>query len=73
MYPSIQWRSASDFIAVNSYLSGVIFLAGIALLELGVVAKTAPEEKKQFYHVLLLIGFLIVAHIAMIFGMLNPT
>jgi hypothetical protein len=73
VYPSIQWRSVSDFIAVNSYLSGVIFLAGIALLELGVVAKTALEEKKRFYHVMLLIGFLIVAHVAMIFGMLNPT
>lgn len=73
VYPSIQWRSIGDFIAVNFYLSGVIFLAGIALLELGVIAKTASEEKKQFYHVLLLIGFLVVAHVAMIFGMLNPS
>lgn len=73
VYPSIQWRSIGDFIAVNSYLSGVVFLAGIALLELGVIAKTASKEKKQFYHVMLLIGFLVVAHIAMIFGMLNPS
>lgn len=72
VYLTIQWRSAGDFIAVNSYLSGVVFLAGITLLELGVLAKTAPEEKKRFFHVLLLIGFLIVAHIAMIFGMLTP-
>ena len=57
---------------MNSYLSGVVFLAGIALLELGVIAQRAPEETKRFYHVLLLIGFLIVAHVAMIFGMLTP-
>ncbi len=73
VYPSIQWRSIGDFIAVNSYMSGVIFLAGIALLELGVIAKTVTEEKKRLYHVMLLIGFLVVAHIAMIFGMLNPS
>lgn len=73
VYPGIRWRSAGDFIAVNSYLSGVVFLAGIALLELGIIAKTASKEKKQFYHVILLIGFLVVAHIAMIFGMLNPS
>jgi hypothetical protein len=72
VYPSIQWRSIGDFIAVNAYLSGVIFLGGIALLELGFIIRTASEEKKQFYHLLLLIGFLIVAHVAMIFGMLTP-
>lgn len=73
VYPSIQWRSIGDFISVNSYLSGVVFLAGIALLELGVIAKYVSEERKQFYHVILLIGFLVVAHVAMIFGMLNPS
>ena len=73
VYPSIQWRSTGDFIAVNSYLSGVFFLAGIALLELGIIAKKSSDEKKEFYHVMLLIGFLIVAHVAMIFGMLNPS
>ena len=73
VYPNIQWRSIGDFIAVNSYLSGVIFLAGIALLELGFIARNASEEKKEFYHVILLIGFLVVAHVAMIFGMVNPS
>lgn len=72
VYPGIQWRSIGDFIAVNAYLSGVIFLAGIALLEAGMILKEASEEKKRFYHVVFLIGFLIVAHVAMIFGMLSP-
>jgi hypothetical protein len=70
--PGIVWRGYSDMIAVGIYLSGVIFLFGIALLELGVIAKTADREAKMKLHFLLLIGFLVVAHIAMIFGMLNP-
>jgi hypothetical protein len=70
--PGITWRGYSDIIAVWSYLSGVIFLFGIALLELGVIAKDAEKETKMKMHFLLLIGFLVVAHIAMIFGMLNP-
>jgi hypothetical protein len=70
--PHIAWRGYSDIIAVGSYLSGVVFLFGIALLELGMIAKSADKEAKMKLHFLLLIGFLIVAHIAMIFGMLNP-
>ncbi len=70
--PGIAWRGYSDIIAVGFYLSGVIFLFGIALLELGVIAKTAEKETKMKLHFMLLIGFLVVAHIAMIFGMLNP-
>ena len=70
--PGITWRGYSDIIAVWSYLSGVVFLFGIALLELGVIGKNEAKETKMKLHFLLLIGFLIVAHIAMIFGMLNP-
>jgi hypothetical protein len=70
--PGITWRGYSDIIAVGSYLSGVVFLFGIALLELGMIAKHADREAQMKLHFLLLIGFLIVAHIAMIFGMLNP-
>ena len=70
--PGIVWRGYSDIIAVSAYLSGVVFLFGIALLELGVIAKNTEKEAKMKLHFLLLIGFLIVAHIAMIFGMLNP-
>ncbi len=70
--PHIAWRGIIDIIAVGSYLSGVVFLFGIALLELGVIARTAEKEAKMKLHFLLLIGFLVVAHIAMIFGMLDP-
>jgi hypothetical protein len=71
--PGITWRGYSDIIAVSSYLSGVIFLFGIALLELGIIAKNAEKQAKMKLHFLLLIGFLVVAHVAMIFGMLNPS
>lgn len=70
--PTIEWRGAVDLIAVWSYLSGVIPLVGIALLELGFLAKNYSEEKKMKLHFILLIVFLIVAHVAMIFGMINP-
>jgi hypothetical protein len=70
--PYIVWRGYSDIFAVGFYLSGVIFLFGIALLELGVIAKNAEKDSKMKLHFLLLIGFFVVAHIAMIFGMLNP-
>jgi len=71
--PDIVWRGPSDILAVGFYLSGVIFLFGIALLELGVISKNAEKDAKMKTHFLLLIGFLVVAHIAMIFGMLNPS
>lgn len=70
--PSIQWRGIIDITAVGFYMSGAVFLLGIALLELGVIAKNAEKEAKMKLHFLLLIGFLVVAHIAMIFGMLDP-
>ncbi|HEY3273349.1 MAG TPA: DUF6803 family protein [Methanocella sp.] len=71
--PSIQWRGIIDITAVGFYLSGVIFLFGITLVELGVIGKGYTNEKRMQLHFLLLAGFLIVAHIAMIFGMANPT
>jgi hypothetical protein len=70
--PNIEWRGYSDILAVGSYLSGVIFLFGIALLELGVIAKNSKKDSNMKLHFSLLIGFLVVAHVAMIFGMLNP-
>lgn len=70
--PNIEWRGLSDILAVGSYLSGVIFLFGIALLELGVISKNTENASKMKLHFSLLIGFLVVAHVAMIFGMLNP-
>ncbi|MEA4924659.1 MAG: DUF6803 family protein [Syntrophomonadaceae bacterium] len=66
------WRGAADIIAVGFYLSGIIPFAGMALLELGIIARTRDEIGKLKLHATLVAIFLIVAHIAMIFGMLDP-
>ena len=71
--PSITWRGPIDIIAVGFYLAGFIPLLAIALLELGIMERSAPPERHMVYHICLLVTFLVFAHIAMIFGMLNPT
>jgi hypothetical protein len=71
--PNIQWRGVADILAVGSYLSGVIPLFGITLLELGVIGKGKSDDEKMKLHFILLTGFLVVAHIAMVFGMVDPT
>ncbi len=66
------WRGVADIIAVLSYLLGVIPLGGIALLDLGIIKRGASAEEKLRTHAIFVAIFLVVAHIAMIFGMLNP-
>ena len=73
IYPTIKWRGYADVIAVYSYLISVIPLLGIALLELNLIYKNASEKAKLKLHFCLLIFALIVAHVAMIFGMVDPT
>ncbi|GAB4212277.1 MAG: permease [Roseiflexaceae bacterium] len=67
------WRGPADVIAVGFYLLGVVPLLGMALLELKVVGRNASDETRLKIHATLVGTFLVVAHIAMIFGMLNPT
>ncbi len=67
------WRGIADFVAVSFYLLGVIPLAGIALVDLNLIKKNSNPEEKLKIHAIFVAIFLIVAHIAMIFGMLNPT
>lgn len=71
--PTIQWRGVADIIAVGAYLSGVIPLFSIALLELGIIGKGKSEDEKMKFHFILLTVFLVVAHVAMVFGMVDPT
>jgi hypothetical protein len=67
-----QWRGPADVIAVGFYLLGLVPLLGISLLEVGVIARTQNEEGKLKIHASFVALFLVVAHIAMIFGMLSP-
>lgn len=66
------WRGPADVIAVGFYLSGIIPFAGMALLELGLIGKKCDEMGKLKLHATLVGIFLVVAHVAMIFGMLDP-
>ncbi|MGE5675800.1 MAG: DUF6803 family protein [Mycobacterium leprae] len=71
--PTITWNTWVDFIAVWFYLLGFLPLLLIALLELGLVWRKADTEQKARIHFALITIFLYVGHIAMIFGMVNPT
>ena len=65
------WRGPADVIAVGFYLAGVVPLVGITLVELGVIGRDAGSALK--WHATFIAVFLVVAHIAMIFGMLDPS
>ncbi|SFA54475.1 hypothetical protein SAMN05192569_10524 [Parageobacillus thermantarcticus] len=52
---------------------GVIPLLGLSLIDLGIIGRRWSEEQKLKYHSIFVGIFLVVAHIAMIFGMLDPS
>ena len=66
------WRGPADVIAVGAYLSGIVPLAGLALVDLRVVARSWTDGRRLMLHAGLVGLFLVVAHVAMIFGMLDP-
>ena len=66
------WRGFADVVAVGFYLSGIVPLLGMALLDMGIIARKRDEVAKLKLHATFVGVFLVVAHIAMIFGMLNP-
>jgi hypothetical protein len=66
------WRGPADVIAVSAYLLGVVPLVGMALLDLRLVARGATDERRLQLHATCVALFLVVAHVAMIFGMLDP-
>jgi hypothetical protein len=67
-----EWHTWVDVLAVGFYLSGVVFLLPIALMELGIIFRNKTDEEKMKIHFILVGGFLVVAHVAMILGMVNP-
>ena len=67
-----EWRTVIDVVAVTFYLLGVVPLFGITLLEIGAIYRRRSEEWKLGIHAIFVAVFLVVAHIAMIFGMLSP-
>lgn len=65
------WRGLADIIAVSSYLLCVIPLVGIALADLNIIGRDEPHRTRL--HATFVAIFLVIAHIAMIFGMLAPS
>jgi hypothetical protein len=66
------WRGPADVIAVGFYLSGIVPFLGMLLLETGIIGRNRDEVGKLKLHAIFVGIFLVVAHVAMIFGMLNP-
>lgn len=66
------WRGPADVIAVGFYLLGVVPLFAMALMGLGLLGRNRSEHGKLWLHATFVALFLVVAHVAMIFGMLNP-
>jgi hypothetical protein len=67
------WRGWIDMTAVGFYLLGGLPMIGIALLETGQLAGGRSREDKLKLHAGFVAAFLVLAHIAMIFGMMDPT
>jgi hypothetical protein len=67
------WRGPADVLAVGFYLLGVVPLLGMALMDLGWFGRRWDFHTQLKVHAGFVGGFLVVAHIAMIFGMLDPT
>jgi hypothetical protein len=65
------WLSWIDVAAVAINLSGVVFVLPLALMELGLILKKKTAEEKLKTHLILVSGFLVVGHTAMIFGMVD--
>ena len=66
------WRGIADVIAVSFYLLGVVPLLGLTLVDLNVIGRERDAHGKMAIHAGFVALFLIVGHIAMIFGMLDP-
>lgn len=68
-----EWKGWIDVVAVTFYLLGIVPLLGMALLDLKVIYRNKTEEERLKLHSVFVGMFLVVAHIAMIFGMVDPT
>lgn len=64
------WRGPADVLAVGFYLAGVVPFVGITLVELGLLGATHRDARRL--RAVFISAFLVVAHVAMILGMLDP-
>src|SRR5579859_3878281 len=54
------WRGPADVIAVGAYLSGIVPLLGLALVDMRVVARSWSGERRLMLHAGLVAIFLVV-------------
>ncbi len=66
------WRGPGDVIAVGFYLAGIVPLMGLTLTDLRLIGGRRDEHARMAIHAGFVALFLVVGHIAMIFGMLDP-
>lgn len=66
------WRGWADVVAVGFYLLGIVPLFAMSLLETRVVGAGWDDQRRLKVHATMVGLFLVVAHIAMIAGMLDP-
>ncbi|MBQ9601633.1 MAG: hypothetical protein IJR46_06435 [Neisseriaceae bacterium] len=72
VFPKLHWRGFADYVAMGAMVANVIPAILILLLELNVIYQNKPFEQKLKIHFLLVIAYLVIAHIAMVFGMFDP-
>lgn len=71
--PSITtWRTWIDTTAIYAYVIAAIPMIGIGLLEFNLLGRNKDAREKMKLHATLLVIYLILGHIAMIFGMTSP-
>lgn len=67
------WRGIGDVIAVGGYLLSALPLIAIGALEFGIIGRGKDADAKLKLHATFVAVFLVLAHVAMIFGMLEPS
>lgn len=67
-----EFRTWIDVVAIGSYILAGIPMILLALLNLKLLLRKAGEDKRSNCAILLLATFLVLSHIAMIFGMVDP-
>jgi len=66
------WRTWVDFLAVTSYLLAGIPMILLGLMNARVLWRKAIKQSRDKISMILLASFLVLAHVAMIFGMVDP-
>ena len=67
------FRTWVDAVAIFSYLLAGIPMILLALLNLKLILKRSDPKKRHIVRISLLAAFLVLSHIAMIFGMVDPS